>query len=129
MTHYGIIEDYDYNQTHKRHRLSLWSGPFASIREGEAYSLPKGNGYMVALEYGGKVRVACPSPRTDENYSEVDEAINKALNGQRLEHLREQIKHENISYEEIAELQSLAQYIDPADVELLEWAGVPEHNH
>lgn len=82
MTHYGIIEDYDYNQTHKRHRLTLWSGMFASVREGEAYSLPNGKGYMVRLEYGEKVRVSCPSPRNSENYMHVDEAINRALNAQ-----------------------------------------------
>lgn len=44
----------------------------------------------------------------------------------RLEYLRGEIRAERISYGEIAELQSLAPYIDPGDVELLEWAGVPE---
>ena len=44
----------------------------------------------------------------------------------RLEYLREQIKAENISYGEIAELQGLAKYIEKGDVELLEWAGVKE---
>lgn len=45
---------------------------------------------------------------------------------QRLEYLRQQIRNENISYGEIAELQSLAEFIRPDDVELLEWAGVEE---
>lgn len=45
----------------------------------------------------------------------------------RLESLRAAIRAENISCGEIAELQSLAPYIDRGDVELLEWAGVPEH--
>jgi hypothetical protein len=45
---------------------------------------------------------------------------------QRLEYLRTQIESEDISYGEIAELQSLAEYIDAGDVVLLEWAGVPE---
>ncbi len=45
---------------------------------------------------------------------------------ERLEYLREQIRMGNISYEEIAELQSLAEYIEAGDTELLEWAGVPE---
>lgn len=45
---------------------------------------------------------------------------------QRLAYLKKQIEQENISYGEIAELQSLAQYIDPSDTLLLEWAGVPE---
>lgn len=44
----------------------------------------------------------------------------------RLEYLRGEIKAEKISYEEIAELQSLAEYIEPHDMLLLEWAGVPE---
>lgn len=126
MTHYGIIEDYDYNATHKRKRLTLWSGPFASVREGEAYSLPKGDGYMVTLEYGEKVRVTCPVERTDENYQEQDKAFNVALNRHRLEYLRSQINAEKISTYELMELEGLVEYIEPGDVQLLEWAGVPE---
>jgi chorismate mutase len=44
----------------------------------------------------------------------------------RLEYLRKQIKNENISYGEIAELQSLRKHIDKNDIELLQWAGVKE---
>lgn len=44
----------------------------------------------------------------------------------RLAYLRRAIEAEDISYGEIAELQGLAEYIDPSDVVLLEWAGVPE---
>jgi hypothetical protein len=44
----------------------------------------------------------------------------------RLEYLRGEIQAERISYEEIAELQSLVDHIEPDDVLLLEWAGVPE---
>jgi hypothetical protein len=44
----------------------------------------------------------------------------------RLEYLRNEVKNASISYSEIAELQGLAKYIDKGDVELLEWAGVPE---
>jgi hypothetical protein len=47
---------------------------------------------------------------------------------QRLEYLRSQIEAECISYGEIFELQGLADHIDPGDVVLLEWAGVPEHS-
>lgn len=46
---------------------------------------------------------------------------------ERLEYLRGEIEAERISMGEIAELQSLAAHIDPTDVVLLEWAGVPEH--
>lgn len=45
---------------------------------------------------------------------------------QRLEELRNALREENISYGELAELQSLAPHIDPSDTELLEAAGVPE---
>lgn len=44
----------------------------------------------------------------------------------RLEYLRSQLRAECISYGELCELQSLAEHIDPGDVELLEAAGVPE---
>ena len=44
----------------------------------------------------------------------------------RLEYLRGEIEKECISYEEIAELQSLADHIEEGDTLLLEWAGVPE---
>jgi len=45
---------------------------------------------------------------------------------ERLEYLRNQLQAENISYGELIELQSLAQHIEPGDVELLQAAGVPE---
>src|SRR5437016_1300334 len=41
----------------------------------------------------------------------------------RLEHLRGELRAERISYDELAELQSLSAYIDKDDVELLEAAG------
>ena len=44
----------------------------------------------------------------------------------RLNYLRKEIEAERISYGEIAELQSLAKFIDPSDVLLLEWSGVEE---
>lgn len=45
---------------------------------------------------------------------------------ERLEYLRGEIRAERIGWGEILDLQGLAKYIDPSDVELLEWAGVPE---
>lgn len=45
---------------------------------------------------------------------------------ERLEYLRGEISAERISYGELVELKSLAEHIEPHDVELLEWAGVPE---
>lgn len=46
---------------------------------------------------------------------------------ERLEYLRGELRAERISYGELAELQGLAEHIEPGDVELLEAAGVPEH--
>lgn len=45
---------------------------------------------------------------------------------QRLEYLRGEIRAQQISYGELAELAELAPFIETGDVELLEWAGVPE---
>ena len=45
----------------------------------------------------------------------------------RLEEIRQELRKECISYGELIELQSLADYIDPDDVELLEAAGIPEN--
>jgi hypothetical protein len=46
---------------------------------------------------------------------------------QRLEEIREEIRNERVSIGELIELRSLIEFIDKDDVELLEWAGVPEH--
>lgn len=45
---------------------------------------------------------------------------------QRLEEIRTEIRAERISYGELFELQNMTEFIEPDDVELLEWAGVPE---
>ena len=47
----------------------------------------------------------------------------------RLEYLRQELREERISYGEITELESLAEYIEDNDVELLEAAGVPEKDN
>jgi hypothetical protein len=41
---------------------------------------------------------------------------------ERLEYLRGELRAERISYGELAELQALAEHIEPGDVELLEAA-------
>lgn len=51
---------------------------------------------------------------------------NEEKNKARLEYLRGELRAERLSYGELAELQCLADSIDPGDVELLEAAGVPE---
>lgn len=45
---------------------------------------------------------------------------------QRLEYLRSMVRGECISYDELHELQCLAEHIEEDDVELLQAAGVPE---
>jgi hypothetical protein len=45
---------------------------------------------------------------------------------ERLEYLRQELRAERLSWGELAELQDLADHIEPGDVELLEAAGVPE---
>ena len=52
----------------------------------------------------------------------------KETTADRLEYLRGELRAERISWGELAELQSLADKIDQGDVELLEAAGVPEHD-
>lgn len=45
---------------------------------------------------------------------------------ERLEYLCGEIRAERISQGEVIELQGLADHIEPGDVELAEWAGIPE---
>jgi len=45
---------------------------------------------------------------------------------ERLEYLRQELRAERISLDELIELQSLVPHIDKNDVELLEAAGVEE---
>ena len=45
---------------------------------------------------------------------------------ERLEYLRQELRAETISLGELIELQSLAEFIEKDDVELLEAAGVEE---
>jgi hypothetical protein len=52
--------------------------------------------------------------------------MSKSKIKQRLEYLRGELQAERISYDELHELQSLAEHIEPGDVQLLEAAGVPE---
>lgn len=56
----------------------------------------------------------------------VNIAKRKVEAKRRLEYLRGELRAERISYGELAELQSLAEYIDKDDVELREAAGIPE---
>jgi len=63
---------------------------------------------------------------SEPNYLQERSIATEHTIKQRLEYLRGEIEKECISYGEIAELQSYAEFIDPSDVVLLVWAGVPE---
>ncbi|MGW5267190.1 hypothetical protein ACWEQ4_00930 [Rhodococcus sp. NPDC003994] len=76
---FGVATDYEYSATHVRQRITVWSGAFYSVREAEGLSLPNGDGFMLTTYNGDKVRVSCPSPRTEDNYEAVDTAIDAAL--------------------------------------------------
>lgn len=52
--------------------------------------------------------------------------MNKRIKS-KLEYLRQQLRQECISYYEIMELESLKDYIDKSDIELLEAIGIPEY--
>lgn len=67
------------------------------------------------------------SGEADEE-GEAKEAVAAWVAKQRLEVLRAALRAGSISYGELAELQALAPYIEPGDTELLEAAGVPEHD-
>lgn len=78
-TRYAVAGDCDYGETHKRERLTVWSGTWCDVFEAEGLSLPGRDGYMLTTYNGDRVRVACPM-RTDDTYEEVDAAISEALN-------------------------------------------------
>ena len=74
-----------------------------------------------------EIKKLVPEDYEPETVNDTDEHGNYPGEAKdRLGYLRKQIREECISYEEVAELQSLKDYIEPDDVELLEWAGVPE---
>lgn len=75
---YGVRTEYEKNEGKKRDYLTVWSGPFFSVWEADGVSLPSG-GYMLTTYNDTKVRVECPSPRTEDNYKQVDQAISEAL--------------------------------------------------
>lgn len=62
----------------------------------------------------------------EEDFAPEIKQLRVAITHARLEYLRAELRAERISYAELAELQSLAEYIPAHDVELLEAAGVPE---
>jgi len=91
-------------------------------------------------EMGDPAGFAILTAHDDDDHSECDPdgcdeagkaweqhlAAEREAPKRRLEYLRQEIRAERISYGELAELADLVSFIAPGDVELLEWAGVPE---
>jgi len=94
--------------TWRRHTLGEWSGREATCtRCGMGAFIdpsPPANGIDI---HGSAVALNCPI-------------------GERLEELRLALRAESISWGELVDLQGLADYIEPGDVELAEAAGIPE---
>ena len=78
MRRFSVATDYEYNKTHKRDRITVWSGQFCDTWEASGFSLPNG-GYMLTTFNGDKIKVECPNPRTEANYQEVDAAVCTAM--------------------------------------------------
>lgn len=79
---YGIA---DHEGTAKTTPFTVWSGAFASNREGYGTARHGAKSVTIHREYGGTVKVYLPEgvtfPRTNENYFEIDAAISAALEG------------------------------------------------
>ncbi len=79
MAKFSVATDYEYNKTHKRDAITVWSGQFCGEFEASGIALPRNRGYMLTLYGGKKLRVECPCPRTEKNYRQVDSAISAAM--------------------------------------------------
>lgn len=92
-----------------------WIGTW---EEAETYAIDKAEARAEAMADAG------PDWRSELASHHVP--VPGVVPSERLEELREALRAESISYGELADLQELAPYIEPGDVELLEPAGVPE---
>jgi hypothetical protein len=111
-----------------KHRLEMISDDLRVIREfiwskglADVFREPSSTSDEVWTNLNN-IEIACDLS-TDESLSWKLYSSNPK---ERLEYLRGEIRKERISLGELVELQSLAQWIEPNDVELLEAAGVPE---
>ena len=85
-------------------------------------------GARLTLAAGQKLyRIEAVPPYT-QGMKDAQEGYKILTAKKRLEYLRRELRHERISYGELAELRELIPYIESGDVELLEAAGVPEHD-
>lgn len=86
----------------------------AYIADGNTYRIDEEAAYTLELL---KERIRAYHLRKHNGYGE-------RIAKKRLEQIRHELRAERISYGELAELQSMAEYIENDDVELLEAAGV-----
>lgn len=94
--------------------------PFCKHYPVKRYRIHRQNSYFCEQTDGGCGHWGLWRERLKLTAAEVDAK-------KRLEYLRGEIEAERISYGEIAELQGLVKFIEPGDVLLQEWAGVPEN--
>lgn len=77
---------------------------------------------LQAIEAGEVATAERVATLRANGYPKIAAAVAEA----RLEAIRGEIQAERVSYGELAELADLADEIKPGDVELAEWAGIPE---
>jgi len=93
------------------------------------YAKDHDGGYTI-VEIAHAIQAYMHNLPTSDTYGNGDSIDRERVRDYlRLEYLRGEIEKECISYGEIAELQGLAGIIDKNDVQLLQWAGVPEHTN
>jgi hypothetical protein len=86
--------------------------------KGKIISKPKGTRHFGVRELLRRGMIGVYAPTNENRYAHANK---------RLEYLRQELRAERTSYGELAELQSLVEYIQPGDTELLEAASVPEN--
>lgn len=120
-----------YNKYSKAAWIQLWADDDMA-----AVIYQRGKGYEVVTD-NRRFVITTAARDLPEAFNIWNAAINQHLDnrilaleakrrGNRLEYLRRQLRAENISYQELSELQSLIPFIKDGDVELLEAAGVPK---
>ena len=101
---------------------------FGALAPGDRFRLlPAGEVWRKTRAITPESTTIASDPGGREGYAIADDRpVWPLTDAEYLEHLRGEIRGECISWGELADLQDMAELIDPGDVELLEWAGVPE---
>lgn len=127
------VNVYDGNGTHWNETVTAWSAAMAGFMAMERHGVvfdPRASAMairldMVDTEGIGYTEINEQECKHGEGFHDLTIPATEGV-AARLEYLRGEIEAERISQGEIAELTSLAEHIDPDDVVLLQWAGVPE---